>query len=765
MGVRTNCSSAKSKAHNQRAKKKLSATLLRLLDSEDELSYINWDSVPLNMQEWLSGTFKAKKGACSKKSEGKTNIRSILHSVESSFSAERKFRTMTSSTGMAYPEEVITSIKDIDEWSFSPFALSDASEGQSLKFMMCELFNKYDLLNNFKIPLTTLISFAKALDDGYNKYQNPYHNSIHAADVTQTVHSILLKTGIMHWFSDLEILAMFFSTSIHDYDHNGTSNHFHVLTRSELAFLYNDKSVLENHHVCAAYQLLQNEEMNILVNLTEEEWRELRSLVIRMVIATDMARHFRHINTLRNIVRCMQQKQRPDRAKVMSMIVHAADISHPSKPWVLHHRWAEALMDEFFRQGDKEAELGLPISPLCDRKTTNIAETQIGFIEVIIKPIFFLLLEAVEQIVAPLKHKASKSGCASSSREHGQKASEVSKCEDKQSSSGRSPTNESGTCSDRNILITLDIQSFRENVMQNIKENRNRWRESQKPPREESPAKESKNVEDQLCKGKPGGESPQKESESSTKTKKYCTMPQTPTTCECQLCDNKASEPMDVNFIVYNADSTELLQGPQDADAMEVTESYEELVDNDSSWRKAAGQNVDSNIEEMRGMVPKSKPLSANESDDIIIEEFIPDDPQPQPTNVITCQDEEVLRRAAEQQKQQNQGGIPADAALQVATAGKQNEACQGGEEALARKSSVASFVLQVISFDAPSVSCTIDAGPKQDPCQKEVTTTPVQMNDNTTPASTQQQNEATPCAAATVSVTSLSYGVFKIPQ
>lgn len=68
----------------------------------------------------------------------------------------------------------------------------------------------------------------------------------------------------------------------------------------------------------------------------------------------------------------------------------------------------------------------------------------------------------------------------------------------------------------------------------------------------------------------------------------------------------------------------------------------EELVDNESSWKKAAGQNVDANIQEMRGMVPKSKPLGPNESDDVIIEEVIPDDPQAQPTSqqpTITGQD------------------------------------------------------------------------------------------------------------------------------
>lgn len=43
--------------------------------------------------------------------------------------------------------------------------------------------------------------------------------------------------------------------------------------RSEVAILYNDRSVLENHHVSAAYRLMAEEEMNILINLNKDDWR------------------------------------------------------------------------------------------------------------------------------------------------------------------------------------------------------------------------------------------------------------------------------------------------------------------------------------------------------------------------------------------------------------------------------------------------------------------------------------------------------------
>uniref|UniRef100_A0A8C6X140 3',5'-cyclic-nucleotide phosphodiesterase n=1 Tax=Naja naja TaxID=35670 RepID=A0A8C6X140_NAJNA len=322
-----------------------------LLDTEDELSSIRWDSVPMDVKEWLTGTFARKKEAYRLQPDEITSFRSISYALENGVVVERQFRTATTSMGTAYKLEVIQAMKMIDRWDFNVFTLDEAAEGHCLKFMMCEIFAKYELLKRFQIPITILISFAKALEAGYSKHKNPYHNSLHAADVTQTVHAIMIHTGMLQWFSDLEILAIFFSSIIHDYEHTGTTNHFHIETRSKAALLYNDRSVLENHHLSAAFRLLQDKDTNILGYLYID-------MYMSELIGKDSSGTHKD--------------------KIMSFLVHIADISHPAKPWELHHRWSEALLEEFFEQGDKEAEMGLPISSLCDRKTTNIAESQIG---------------------------------------------------------------------------------------------------------------------------------------------------------------------------------------------------------------------------------------------------------------------------------------------------------------------------------------------------------------------------------------------------
>ncbi|KAM8806764.1 dual specificity calcium/calmodulin-dependent 3',5'-cyclic nucleotide phosphodiesterase 1A [Eudromia elegans] len=444
----------------------------KLLDTEDELSDIQSDSVPLEVRDWLASTFTRKMGMVKRRPEEKPKFRSIVHAVQAGIFVERMYRRTSNMVGLAYPAEVIVTFKDVDKWSFDVFALNEASGEHSLKFMMYELFTRYDLLSRFKIPVPNLISFAEALEVGYSKFKNPYHNLIHAADVTQTVHYILIHTGIMHWLTELEILAMIFAAAVHDYEHTGTTNNFHIQTRSDVAILYNDRSVLENHHVSAAYRLMQEEEMNILANLNKDDWRELRSLVIEMVLSTDMSGHFQQIKTMRHT---LQQTEGIDKAKAMSLILHAADISHPAKSWKLHYRWTMALMEEFFRQGDKEAALGLPFSPLCDRKSTLVAQSQIGFIDFIVEPTFSLLTDSMEKIVIPLIGEASKSESPAFGIPSQNTFGAVSNAE-AQRRPGFKCASDGGTFSE-NSLATVDLTSFKDNLMQIIQANKERWKE------------------------------------------------------------------------------------------------------------------------------------------------------------------------------------------------------------------------------------------------------------------------------------------------
>ena len=43
--------------------------------------------------------------------------------------------------------------------------------------------------------------------------------------------------------------------------------------RSDVALIYNDRAVLENHHVSAAFRLMRIDDYNIVAEFTSEEYK------------------------------------------------------------------------------------------------------------------------------------------------------------------------------------------------------------------------------------------------------------------------------------------------------------------------------------------------------------------------------------------------------------------------------------------------------------------------------------------------------------
>lgn len=59
------------------------------------------------------------------------------------------------------------------------------------------------------------------------------------------------------------------------------------------AVLYNDRSVLENHHAASAWNLFMSRpEYNFLVSLDHMDFKRFRFLVIEAILATDLKKHF-----------------------------------------------------------------------------------------------------------------------------------------------------------------------------------------------------------------------------------------------------------------------------------------------------------------------------------------------------------------------------------------------------------------------------------------------------------------------------------------
>jgi hypothetical protein len=180
---------------------------------------------------------------------------------------------------------------------------------------------------------------------------------------------------------------------IHDLGHDGRNNAFNVNSQDTLALTYNDKSVLENHHLATAFRLIADDEKaNFLSDLLKEQVAIVRKQMIEMVLGTDMSQHFSRVGDFAGLVTKLGTEPdawNNDEAAMSVLrctVLHLADISNPAKPFRYACQWSARLLQEFFAQGDTEKSLGLPLSPLCDREATDIAGSQIGFIEFIVFP-------------------------------------------------------------------------------------------------------------------------------------------------------------------------------------------------------------------------------------------------------------------------------------------------------------------------------------------------------------------------------------------
>ncbi|XP_014731800.1 PREDICTED: cGMP-inhibited 3',5'-cyclic phosphodiesterase B [Sturnus vulgaris] len=329
-------------------------------------------------------------------------------------------------------------IEKMNNWNFQVFDLVKEMGDQSgriLSQVTYTLFQDTGLFEIFKIPTQEFMNYFCALENGYRDI--PYHNRIHATDVLHAVWYLTTRpipgfqqiqnehimasdldeaSGIspvqaIYTSSKscpivddsygclasnipaLELMALYVAAAMHDYDHPGRTNAFLVATNAPQAVLYNDRSVLENHHAASAWNLfLSRPEYNFLSNLDHVEFKRFRFLVIEAILATDLKKHFDFLAEFNAKVNDMNSNgiewsSENDRLLACQICIKLADINGPAKMRDLHLKWTEGIVNEFYEQGDEEASLGLPISPFMDRSSPQLAKLQESFITHIVGPL------------------------------------------------------------------------------------------------------------------------------------------------------------------------------------------------------------------------------------------------------------------------------------------------------------------------------------------------------------------------------------------
>lgn len=258
--------------------------------------------------------------------------------------------------------------------------------GRSLPVLCVHLFHWYGLLDHFKLDVVRLWKLFTLIEEGYHS-TNPYHNAIHATDVTQAMHCFLQETKIAEHMQPLEIMAALIGSVAHDLDHPGVNQPFLIATSNHLAALYENTSVLENHHWRSAVGcLLESGVAEQIQDVRPEMEKQISSLIL----ATDITRQNEFLSKIRNFLDTgsLDMRLREHRQFILEIALKCADISNPCRPWDVSKKWSQKVCEEFFRQGDYERQLNLPITSLCDRYTTSVPKIQVGFIKFVVTPLF-----------------------------------------------------------------------------------------------------------------------------------------------------------------------------------------------------------------------------------------------------------------------------------------------------------------------------------------------------------------------------------------
>eukprot|EP01137_Pigoraptor_chileana_P014748 Opistho-2@69780 len=292
--------------------------------------------------------------------------------------------------------KILQSLESADTWDFDVFTLYERTNARPLFYLGYALFAKYELFREYSIDPQKFQAWLRAIESGYRS-TIPYHNSTHAADVLQSMNYMLNRDALQHMLSPMDLFAALVACIIHDFDHPGKNNSYLINTDDSLAICYNDKSILENHHAAAAFQLTKNDETNIFSGVSKQVYREVREKVLALVLATDPAQHFDYLSKFKTKLSAdsFDYNSESDRLTFMQIAIKCADISNPAKVRALSVEWTNRIMEEFFQQGEAERARNLPVSAFMDREQTSIPKCQVGFIDFIVKPLY----EAVDSFV------------------------------------------------------------------------------------------------------------------------------------------------------------------------------------------------------------------------------------------------------------------------------------------------------------------------------------------------------------------------------
>uniref|UniRef100_A0AAV2LBT1 Phosphodiesterase n=1 Tax=Knipowitschia caucasica TaxID=637954 RepID=A0AAV2LBT1_KNICA len=295
------------------------------------------------------------------------------------FCVRVQFKQLCVCSSLQVSEEVREHLKTpvFDNWQW---------EDSEMLVLLQTMFEDLGFVSEFQMETSILQNFLLEVHRHYNSI--PFHNFSHCFCVTQMMYGLIWITELRTKLSRTDLLIMITSALCHDLDHPGYNNVYQINAQTDLALRYNDISPLENHHCAVAFSILSKPACNILKNVTSDQYKQIRSGMIKCILATDMARHNEILNKFKSFQPTFDFSNKEHKEVLMKILVKVSDISNEARPVSVAEPWLDCLLQEFFNQSDTEKSRGLPVTPFMDRDKVSKPSSQTNFITFVLLPLF-----------------------------------------------------------------------------------------------------------------------------------------------------------------------------------------------------------------------------------------------------------------------------------------------------------------------------------------------------------------------------------------
>lgn len=111
------------------------------------------------------------------------------------------------------------------------------------------------------------------------------------------------------------------------------------------------------------------------------------------MLNTDISKHFTLLTQLKTkLSPSFPSDSFEDRTLILSISLRAANSFKVLREKNIFFKWVERMFDEFYKQGEMEKVLELPISKFMDRENTNKEKAFSNYLTVVCRPLFVTYL-------------------------------------------------------------------------------------------------------------------------------------------------------------------------------------------------------------------------------------------------------------------------------------------------------------------------------------------------------------------------------------